>query len=272
VKPNTDVASLAAVAREVFAPLGTAASKVTNTMRGLALPVPIAVDHVATAVRDVAGADDELTVQTALGSWDDLVHGRTVIESLSAIIDSNLPDLQLAKRVADSKPLGLDDQFVADHAELCDLLAAGELATKLGRIVALANGIEKARTERLRSIRERLQKAVAEERDSLSTRYAQLEPDVIAEALADLDRLVPADGDGTSADVLEARCDAISTTAAKVQRRLDEVIARDRLATVSVTEVVADLITSPDDLDAALERIRARVEGLLADGKQVRLT
>jgi hypothetical protein len=57
-----------------------------------------------------------------------------------------------------------------------------------------------------------------------------------------------------------------------VRQRLDEVVARDRLATVRASDVVADLITTQEDLDAALERIRSQIESLLADGKQVRLT
>lgn len=272
VKPATDVASLATAAREVFSPLGADASKVTNTMRGLGLPVPTAVEHVAAAVRDVAGGDDEVTVQTALGSWDDLVHGREVIAQLGTVIDNNLADLQLAKRVADSQPLGLDGQLIADHAELRDLLAAGDLAGKLGRIVAIAGSIQKAREQHLENARSTLADAVAAERTAISERYTQIDETVVNEALSELDKLVPPEGDGTSADVLEARCSAVPATAEKVRQRLDEVIARDRLATVRASDVVADLITSPEDLDAALERIRTRVEALLADGKQVRLS
>jgi hypothetical protein len=272
VKPNTDVSSLAATAREVFGPTGTLASKVINTMRGLALRVPTEVERVAATVKDISADDDDLAVHTAVGGWDDLAQGRSVVETLSTIIDNNLADLQLAKRVASFNPIGLDGQSIADHAELCDLLEAGDIAPEHGRIIALANAIENARTQRIRTVRERLVQAVALERDTLSANYTQLEPDVVAETLLDLDRLIPADDLGTTAELLEARCDAISTTAAKVRQRLDEIIARDRLATVSVAEVVADLIVSPDDLDAALERIRGNVEELLADGKQVRLT
>ncbi|WP_120314218.1 BREX system P-loop protein BrxC [Mycolicibacterium monacense] len=271
VKPNTDVASLAASARDVFGPVGIAASKVVNTLRGLGLPVPATVVQIAATVKDISADDDEMAVTTAIGSWEDLAEGRTVVENLSTIVDNNLGDLRLAKQIAAFDASGLDEQAIANHAELCDLIDAGDIASELARIIALAQAVDNARKERLQTVRERLVEAVAAERNVLSGNYTQLESDVVAEALTDLDRLIPADDQEVSAEVMEARCDSISTTVARVRQRLDEVVARDRLATISVAEVVADLIASPEDLTAALQRIQASVEELLADGKQVRL-
>jgi hypothetical protein len=272
VKPHTDVSSLAATAREVFSSTGLSADKIINTMRGLGIPVPPEVERVASTVKDITADDDEVAVDSAIARWDELVDGRVVIKALAIIVDDNLADLQLAKRMADFNPTGLDEQSALDHANLCDLLGAGDIVPEHARIVALAKSLEEARAQRLHTERERLVQAVAAERQALGANYTQLEPDVVADALADLDKLIPPADLETDAEVLKARCDAISTTTATVRQRLDGVIARDRLATLSVAGVVADLIVSPEDLDAALERIRTKVEELLADDKQVRLT
>jgi len=272
IKSATDLAALAGVSRAVFAPLQSDASKVRDTLRGLGLVAPPVVEQVAKAVSDIVGIDDEVTVQTSLANWDELVASRETIEQLSTIIDINLDDLQRAKRMIDTK-LGVDDsQLLADHSELCDLLATGDLANKLGRIVALTASIDAARTAHIEKCRAELADKIQHEQAVLTAKYPTIDPAVVTEAVAQLERLVPSVDESTTPELLQARREALSATVDRVRQRLDEVVARDRLATVRASDVVADLITTQEDLDAALERIRSQIESLLADGKQVRLT
>ena len=271
-KSATDLAALAGVARGVFAPLQADASRVRDTLRGLGLVVPPAVEQVAKAVRDIVGIDDEVTVQTALANWDDLVAGRETVEQLSTVIDANLGDLQRAKRTVDAKS-GLDDpQVLADHTELHDLLEAGDLPNKLGRIIALTGSIDAARTAFIEKCRAELAERVEHAQKVLAAKYPTLDQTIVTEALGQLELLIPGIGESSTPELLQARTESLGTTVDRVRQRLDEVVARDRLATVRASDVVSDLITTQEDLDAALERIRSQVESLLADGKQVRLT
>lgn len=270
VNPTTD--ELARMARGIFSPAGAVADKVRATLVGLGLPVPAPVTTVADAVRDLSGGDDDGAVLTALGMWDDLVSGRRAAEELAALLDSHLSDLRAARDVAASAGAGLPAELAGQQTELRDLLNAGDLVNRLGRITAITSAITGHRAAQLAEVQANLAGRVDDERASLRSRYASVDGDVMAETLGRLDQLIPREGDDVTADVLQARIDAVEKAAADVAHALDRVIAKDRLATVPIADVAPDLIRTTDDLDLVLDRLKKRVMELLADTKEVRLT
>ena len=270
VNPTTD--ELAATARAVFSPDGAAADTVRATLVGLGVPVPTAVTTVADAVRDLAAGDDDGAVLTALAVWDDLVAGRKAVAELATLIESHLDDLRAAQEVAATSGAGLPLDLAAQHAELRDLLDAGDLAGKLGRMMAIASAIAAHRVSRLAELRADLVARMDAERAAIRARYPSVDPDVMAETLGRLDQLVPAEGEAVAVELLEARLDAVQKAAADVTHALDKVVAKERLATLPVAEIAPDLIRTTEDLKLVVERLEKRVAELLGDDKEVRLS
>jgi hypothetical protein len=230
------------------------------------------VTTVGDAVRDLNAGDDDGTVVTALTVWNDLVESRPVVGDLLDHVDNHLDELRTAQEVAAGSPASLADDLAAQHAELKDLLAAGDLAGKLGRISAIASAITEQRASQLAELRAELIRRMDEERAALQARYPAVDPDTLAETLGQLEQLVPDEDAEVSPEVLEARLTAIHTTAAQVAHALDTVVAQDRLATVPISEIAPDLIRTPDDLNLVVERLQKRVAELLGDEKEVRQT
>ena len=71
---------------------------------------------------------------------------------------------------------------------------------------------------------------------------------------------------------LAARLEAADGRATRVERQLDEIAAQGKVAYIAVVELATKPITTEDELDTALGRIRDAAAAELADGKQVRLT
>ena len=270
VNPTTD--ELAKTTRDLFAPNGAAAEKVRATLVGLGVAVPTAVATVADAVRDLAAGDDDGTVLTALAVWDDLVAGRATVAQLALLLDAHLSELRAAREVAEAPLAGLPPELAAEHAELRDLLDAGHLSDKLGRITAITAGIKAHRAARLAELSADLVQRIGDERAAMRARYPVVDPDVMAETLSRLEQLVPTHGEEVAADVLAARLDAVQKAVDDVAHALDKVIAKERLATVPISEIAPDLIRTPEDLTLVSEQLQKRVAELLGDDKEVRLT
>ena len=70
---------------------------------------------------------------------------------------------------------------------------------------------------------------------------------------------------------LLARVELVEPRAASTARVLEELQAAGNLARVHVMDLVSEPITTEEELDVALDRIRQAAVAELADGKQVRL-
>ena len=196
---NTD--ELARTARSLFSPDGAAADKVHATLRGLGLPIPTAVATVADAARDLQAGDDDGAVLTALAVWDDLIAGRSTVAGLGALVDTHLGELRAAQEVASSSPAGLPEDLASQRTELRDLLDAGELVGKLGRISAITSAIAGHRATRLADLRAELRERVADEQTALRARYGSVDAGSMAETLSRLDQLVPDEKEEIAPDV-----------------------------------------------------------------------
>lgn len=269
VPPSTE--ELARAARSTFAPAGEAARTLRATTTGADLNIPAAVDTVVTVVSDLSKGDDDDCVLTALGNWDDLIAGISVVEQLRPAIDNNLGLLRRARVAATSNFSHLTPELEAQQAELVDLLQSGDFVGKFARIDTITNSLEAFETAQVEAIRARLAAAVAAERATLVARHPTLDNAAVDEALAPLEELATSAADGADPAMLEARLNSVTATAAKVGQGLDEVVARGRLATVPVADLAPHLIETAEQLDDVLIRVRQRVSELIAEGKQVRL-
>jgi hypothetical protein len=270
-KVNATSEELARTTRDAFGADGVAADKVRATLVGLGLAIPNAVATVGDVVRDLYTGDDDGVVLTALAVWDDLIAGRATVDDLLRLVESHLDELRLAQDVAASSVTGLPDDLVDQHHELRDLLGAGDLAGKLGRITAITSAITDYRQTRLVELRTQMRQRLEHEEAMLRARYPGVDSDAMAETLSRLAQLVPDENDAATAELLEARLAVVDATSADVAHALDVIVAKDRLATVPIHEIAPELIRTPDELNIVVERLQKRVAELLGDDKEVRL-
>jgi hypothetical protein len=149
------------------------------------------------------------------------------------------------------------------------LLAAGDLLSHRGQIKELTSKVADARRKAVAATKEALTEKLEELQKAVRDRFADMDAGKIDEALRPVDDLMP------SAEVslaeLRSRLEVAETRCNHAAQVLEELQAAGNLARVRVSEVVTEPITSEEELDVALDRIRLAAVAELADGRQVRL-
>ena len=179
---------------------------------------------------------------------------------------------ETAQQEASRSLRGLPEENEQEHAELVDLLAAGDLVDHAARITALAKRLAEAREKATAAAADRLNDVLNEIRIRLRREFSDVDANALAEALRSIEALVPPEDLGSvDASTLEARIDSAYTRADEVTRQLEELLASGQLAWVRISDLVTEPITGEDEIDPVLDRIREAIATELADGKQVRL-
>jgi hypothetical protein len=157
-------------------------------------------------------------------------------------------------------------------AELADLLAAGDLLSHRGAIKDLTMKVQDARRHAVTEAAARVTAKLEEARTAIRARFAEMESAKVDEALRQLDQLAPpAEPTTVPLGDLLARIELVEPRANNTARILEELQAAGNLARVRVMDLVSEPITTEEELDIALDRIRQAAVAELADGKQVRL-
>jgi hypothetical protein len=272
-RPAVAVEALAESVRKRFGPEAEVVSRVVAGLRGLGLRVPDPVTRTADILERLRSGTDSEVVSTSAQTWTDLVSGCESVSELARVLEDDLEAVQAAKREVDLGSGGLEAELLSELAELRDLLASGDLANHIARIRAisarLADARRKVRDETLSELRTRVQK----ETERIRERFASVDPATLDEALSGLAGLVPSDGDtdAVPVTVLIGNRDSVEIRAAQASAVLDEIQAAGNLARVVVSGLIAEPITSEEELEIALGRIRDAVSAELAAGKQVRI-
>jgi hypothetical protein len=267
---STDV--LAIAVREVFLLGQEPTIRVESILNGLGIVPPEVITRTRALLERVAGDDNVDVVTTAHDTWADLVAGRTAVTHLDGLLQTSLDDLRMAQRESRRSPNDLTDVLAAEHGELRDLLAAGDLTDHAARIIAIGRRLADTRRAATVGAAEQLHHAIDELRAILRERYSNVDEAALAEALRPIEALAPPDDlTGIDAATLEAELDSARARAATAARQLEELRAAGRLAWVDVSDFVTEAITEEAEIDAVLERIREAIADHLADGKQVRL-
>jgi hypothetical protein len=262
--------ALAAAVRQVFLPEREATVRVEAALAGLGLAVP----HSVTRTRDLLGRlsddSDADAVTTAHDAWADLVAGSSDVTRLDELLQTRLEDLRRAQQEARRSPDDLTADHAAEHAELLDLLAAGDLADNAARVTAIANHLSDARRAATADAAARLSATLHELRAQLREEYGA--DQTVTEALRPLDALEPPDDlSAVDAATLDTRADSARARATTASRQLEELRSARRIAWIRVSELVPDPITDETEIKPALERIREAIADQLADEKTVRL-
>jgi hypothetical protein len=271
-KPAIDPAGLAAALRQFFAADREACSKIAAGLMGADLPVPDSVTRLRNIVASFPQASDADVITTAAGAWADLVADHETVCKLVETLDDDLPLVRAARAEIQAGGEGLEADATAAVGELSDLLATGNLLSHRGEIKQLTIKVQDARrhaaTEAAAHITSKLDRA----RSAIRAGFAEMDTGRLDEALRQLDQLEPpAEPTTVPLGDLLARIELVEPRAANTVRVLEELQAAGNLARVRVTELVSEPITTEEELDIALGRIRQAAAAELADGKQVRL-
>lgn len=264
-------AALAEIVGDRFGPLAEAVGRVEAALRAFGLAAPAAVAQARDLARAIRTGDDEGVVLTALDHWADLLAVDAAVEKLDTALNQNADDLRRAIELSrqDADEFGPDDGD--DLERLRELLGADDLAEQQPQIRALADRLGAARRQRQQEAAAILDEHLRTARERVSERYPEVDPGVVTEASRQLEDLAATSTDGLSVRSLRERGELVAVRAAAVQRDLDAIVTRGEISEVSVAAVVPDPITSSDDLDAALTKVREEVESHLAAERQVRL-
>ncbi len=271
-KPPIDVAGLAAGLRDFFAADGEACSKIGAGLMGADLPVPDAVTRLQNIVASFRQASDVDIVTTAAAAWVDLTADHRTVCKLIETLDEDLPLVRKARSEVHAGQEGLPSEASSAVAELADLLAAGDLLSHRGAIKDLTMKVQDARRYAATEAAARVTAKLEEARTAIRARFAEMDSGKVDEALRQLDQLAPpAEPTTVPLGDLLARIELVEPRANNTARVLEELQAAGNLARVRVMELVSEPITTEEELDIALGRIRQAAVAELADGKQVRL-
>lgn len=270
--PGHSTDALASTVRDAFLSSREATIRVTSALTGLGIAAPDAVTRTGDILDRLTSDDDVDVVTTAHDTWADLVPGRAAVDRLDQLLSTNLDDLRDAQREARRPGDDLPAELAEEHAELRDLLAAGDLADHAARIMAISGRIAQARREAAKAAAERLNTTLEELRARLRAEFNDDDEAALAEALRPLEALVaPTDLSGIDASTLESRIDSAHARARHAEEQLAELRAAGQLAWVRVSDFITEAITDETEIDPVLERIREAIATELAQDKHVRL-
>jgi hypothetical protein len=272
-RPPVATDQLAALVRSTFVSDAQIASRVTAGLRGLGLKVPEPITRASEVLERLDDASDAEVVTTTAQSWVDLAAGREALVAMDTVVQQDLETLRSAQSAANAGDEGLAAGLVTERLELVDLLAAEGLPASIARIRSITERLVAARLSAIESANAELKEKVVEKTRQIRVQYADVNGAVLEEALRPLEDLVPTGSAVEQAlGQLLAKAEAVDTRAIKVTRQLDEIVAQGKVAHLVVHDLIRKPLTTEDELDAALERVRDAAAAELANGKQVRFT
>jgi hypothetical protein len=216
-------------------------------------------------------ASDPDVVTAAAAAWADLADDHDTIRKMALTLDDDLPLIRSARAEVSSGPDGLPHDAANARTEVADLLAAGDFLTHRGQIKELTAKVANARAQATSAAEQALIAKLESLRAGVRERFTGMDAAKIDEALRPVDELQPPGSADISFTDLRARIEVADARCAHASRVLEELQAAGNLARVHVSQIVTEPITSEDELDVALGRVRQVALVELADGKQVRL-
>jgi hypothetical protein len=262
---SLDVSEIARAGRSVFAPLRQPCTEARSTLRGAGLLVPDLLATLDELLSRLSSEDDEVVVQTLHDRRADLDHGRQQVAALAEVIASEITTLQKAARA--SSPSATDDaQTVATRSDLRELLDRSRYAEDLAQIKSLTTQIEYAEQTAVDAAHADLDATVDGAIERLREAYPNIPDDAFDDAVAGVRGLQ----DGTGLAILRANRQAVEGASTAAATALDGISTTRTVVQVRVSDVWSGPITSEDDLDAALARLREAVLSRLDAETEVR--
>jgi hypothetical protein len=278
-RPAIATDQLAAAVRRTFGPTRGAIASVAAGLRALGLGVPDLLGRAAEMIEGMERAPDDEVIKTADEAWADLAEARAAAAKLQESLDDEA--LRLLREACEAVRretgrLGTDAD--AGIERLRDLLADPlRLPENLGAIRTLTKEHRDAWTRTWQEAAEGLRGAVHEGLTALRIRFAgRLEPAVLEEALRPVAILAPAEAadptSGPPIEVVQARRESLDSLLDRVAATLEELASQVEVVRVRVRDLYEGVVSSKEELDALLERIRQAGDEALAQGKRFLLS
>ncbi len=263
---SLDVHELAVAGRSAFAELRQPCTEARSTLVGAGLAVPEVLNAMDELLGRVMSTDDELVVTTMHERAADLDAGRQAVVDIAALVNDQIDTLRAARVAVATAAQLADDEAPGWGQDLQELLDRARYGDDLARIRSLTTkveaGAENEANEQRASITTQVETAI----DSLRSRYPTVDDDAFADATAGLHSLAEA----SELSLLRANADAVSGIVQKIASSFDVLSTTKEVRHVRVSDIWAGPITTADELDTALERLRERVLAELGDDTEVR--
>ncbi len=265
---------LAARARAAFGPQRQPVAEAVSFLNGAGITVPSAVEA-ARRVLAACDEDDAYLVAELAKQWDDLQAGIAVARPITDLIADDPTLFHRAREAASIPDAELPAEDRAARHELADLLAAGDLIEQLPKVRALVGTVTAAKDQHLIESQGDAATVLEKLRADLAAEAEGLDDEVVESALnARLAQLDPSGA--TTVEQVLARRARFSEAVDLVRADLDAVRSAGRIVRLNVASILHESghgpIRAVEELDEALDAVRARALEALAEDKEVRLT
>lgn len=276
-RPPIAADQLAASVRRAFAPDRERVAAVVASLRALDLGVPELLSRAAHLIEGMERAPDDEVIKTADEAWSDLAEARAAVGRLQeALADEALGLLREARDLVARRAGGLGAETEIER--LRELLADPlRLPENLGAVRSLVQEQRGAWSRAWEEAAADLRAAVDGALSSLRTRFAaRVEPGTLEEALRPIADLLPPEvadpASGPAPEVLRARLESLEPLADRVATTLEETSSQTEVVRVRVRDLYEGVVSSQEELEALLERIRRAGDEALAEGKRFLLS
>ncbi|HXF72495.1 MAG TPA: BREX system P-loop protein BrxC [Actinomycetota bacterium] len=278
-RPSIAADQLAASLRRTFAPDGEVLSTVVARLGALGLEVPDLLTRARGLIREMEDMSDDEAIKLADEGWTDLVEARSMAQGLDqALDDEAVALLRDARDIAARGAGALGPEAEARCDKIRELIADPlRLAEGLPALRGLVREHRDAVREAWEKATGELRAAVDEALTTLRGRFAErVEPAVLEEALRPVTSLLPGEGSdpasGPPVEVLEANAERLDSIVERLAAELEELATAAQVVRIRVRDLYDGLVSSQEDLDILVERIRRAADEVLAQGKRFLLS
>jgi hypothetical protein len=264
---SLDPHDLAVAGRSTFGPIRQPCTEARSTLAGAGLTVPEVLTTMDELLGRVMSTEDELVVSTMHERAADLATGRQAVVDIAAVVEAQMGTLRAAQRAAEMADTIEGDDGAGWAKDLHELLDRARYSEDLAGIKTLTTSIQSAAAKESGDLRTTISSRVDEAIVQLRSRYPKIEDDVFADTTAPLMTLAHADG----LALLRANSNAVTGAVQRVAEALDVLSTTKEVRHIRISDVWSGPITSTDDLDTALGRLREAVLAQLDEQTEVRL-
>lgn len=263
---SLDLHELAVAGRAAFGGLRQPCTEARSRLEGAGLAVPESLSMMSELLDRIASDDDELTVKTLHECQADLASGKPSVIALAELVEAELDQLKAARRAVGAG-LMLDTVESREWSnEIGELLERAQYREDLAEIKSLTTSIETATHAAESELATSVEAAVDDAVKKLRTAYPTVDDDDFERAVRLVSALVVANGIG----VLRSNLAAVGGSSQQAAEALAALSTTKQVHHVRVSDVWAGPISSEDELDMALDRLRDAVVNKLDDNSEVR--
>ena len=265
-KHSLDLQELATAGRTAFRDLREPCTEARSRLQGAGLPVPESLTTMTELLERVSSTDDEVVVTTLHERAADLSEGKKAVSDLAELVDVELELLRAARKAIESGRFLNSSQGEDWSDDLSELLGRARYREDLAEIksitTAIENANESAESGLMSSISDEVDAAVAK----LRSTYPTVDDSEFERATEPISQLKTMAGLG----VMRSNLAAVEGKTLQAADGLATLSTTKKVLHIRASDVWSGPITTADELDAALVRLREAVAEKLGENTEVR--